>query len=137
MNASRPSASRESAFCLQLPFDYILGGNASMVHAGHPERIASLHTSPADQNILKGIIQRMADMERTGHVRRWDHDGIGLSGIGRVGVKQPGVDPVLIPAIFDVMRAIGLIELWSGHSLRRMLEKPVGVVRLADQLNVQ
>ena len=75
-----------------------------------------------------GIIQRMAHVERPGHVRRWDHDGIGLPGVGRVRVKQPGVDPALIPAIFDVVRAIGLVELWREHSIGRMLKKPASVV---------
>jgi hypothetical protein len=44
-------------------------------------------------------------------------------------MEQAGVDPALRPAIFDVVRAVGLFELWDGHGLNRMLKKSGSVVR--------
>jgi hypothetical protein len=57
----------------------------------------------------------MTDVERSGHVRRRDYDGIGLSAIGRAGVEQTGIEPALRPAILDLVGAVSFFELRFGH----------------------
>ena len=62
MNRSRPSAFPREAFAQQLFFDDVLGRDAGMVGSRQPEGIASLHASPADQDVLQRMIQCVADM---------------------------------------------------------------------------
>ena len=35
-------------------------------------------------------------------------------------MKQAGVDPALVPAVFDVVRTVGFVELWGGHKARTL-----------------
>ena len=72
----------------QQAFHHHLRRNAGMVRARLPQRIAPLHAPPADQHILQGIIQRMADMQAAGHIRRRDHDGEGAGWAFRTGGKS-------------------------------------------------
>ena len=76
-NASRPSVC--AGLCLRTgeqPLDDHLGGDAGVVGAGLPERVAALHPPPADQRVLDGERQRVAHMQAAGDVRRRDHDGV-------------------------------------------------------------
>ena len=57
-----------------------LGGDAGVVGAGHPEDVVALHPPPADQDVLQGVIERVAQVERAGDVGRRDHDAIGRPG---------------------------------------------------------
>ena len=52
-----------SAFGHELLFHDVLRGNPGMIGAGQPEHIAALHASPAYQDVLYRMIQRVADME--------------------------------------------------------------------------
>ena len=72
----------------QQAFHDDLRRNAGMVGARLPQRIAPLHAPPADQHILQGIIQRMADMQAARHIRRRDHDGEGVRRAFRTGGKS-------------------------------------------------
>ena len=62
----------------QLAFDHVLGGNAGMIRARHPEDIVAPRTTIAAENILQGDIQGVAHVKDTGDIRRGDHNGIGL-----------------------------------------------------------
>ena len=44
---------------VELFFDNVLGCNAGMVGARHPEHLAAAHTLPATENILQSIVQGM------------------------------------------------------------------------------
>ena len=72
----------------QQAFHDDLRRNAGMVRARLPQGIAPLHAPPADQHILQGIIQRMADMQAARHIRRRDHDGEGVRRAFRTGGKS-------------------------------------------------
>ena len=79
MNASRPSAAAVRLPSLgQQPLHHHLRGDAGMVGAGLPQRVAALHAPPADQRVLHGEGQRVAHVQAAGDVRRRDHDGEGL-----------------------------------------------------------
>ena len=64
-----------------------LGGDAGVVGAGHPEGVVALHPPPADQDVLERVIQRVAQVQGAGHVRRRDHDAVGRPVAGRIGVE--------------------------------------------------
>ena len=77
----------------QLALDDVLGGDARVVHAGHPQRGVSLHPAPPDQRVHQGVVERMADVQRAGDVGRRDDDAEGgrrRGYVGRVGAEQAG-----------------------------------------------
>ena len=53
-----------------------LGGDAGVVGAGHPEAVVALHPPPADQDVLQRVVERMAQVQAPGDVRRRDHDAV-------------------------------------------------------------
>jgi len=71
-----------------------------MIHANNPQRILALHPLVADDDILQRIVQRMADMQRSGDIGRRVYDGKRFAVIA-LGTKQPLAFPMLIPARFD------------------------------------
>ena len=66
-------------FFQQPPLDDRLRGDAGMIGAGHPQRVEALHPLEADQDVLQRVVQRVAQMQRAGDVRRRDDDRIGLA----------------------------------------------------------
>ena len=69
-----------------------------MVDAGDPEGLEPLHPFHSDHDILQRVVQRMAQVERAGHVRRRDDDRIRL--LFRIGgaVKETFLFPIFRPA---------------------------------------
>lgn len=63
----------------KLALDDHLRRDARMVRARLPQHVLATHTLEADQDVLQRIVERMPDVERTGHVRRRDNDGKGLA----------------------------------------------------------
>ncbi len=66
----------------QLLLDDVLGGDAGMVGAGHPQHFMPGHPLPAHQDILQGIVEGMPHVQHAGDVGRRDDDRI--AGLGRV-----------------------------------------------------
>ena len=64
----------------ELALHHHLGGDAGMVGARQPERGLTLHPRETRQDILQGIVERMADMQRAGDIGRRNNDGEGLGG---------------------------------------------------------
>ena len=62
------------ALLRELPLDHVLGGDARVVGARHPERVAAVHALVADQDVLERVVERVAQVERAGDVRRRDDD---------------------------------------------------------------
>jgi len=85
---------------LHLPLDHHLRCNAGMVGADHPQRILAAQPFVADHHVLQRVVERVADVQRSGHVRRRVHDGEGR-GIGAFGAEQAVRFPVGIPLGFD------------------------------------
>src|SRR5207245_35580 len=54
------------AFFSQFPLDDVLRRNSRMIHAGKPERVESLHPLAARNNVVDGVIQHVAHVQRTG-----------------------------------------------------------------------
>ncbi len=73
-NASRPRSCRDSPSAAELPLDHVLGGDAGVVHAGQPQRLVALHPPAPDQRVLDRVVERVAHVQRAGHVRRRDDD---------------------------------------------------------------
>ena len=52
---------------------FCLGCNRSVISARHPEGVFAFHASAAHKNILNSVVQHVAHMQHTRHIRRWDH----------------------------------------------------------------
>src|SRR3546814_7840587 len=50
---------------VHLPLNHHLRGDARMISANHPQRILAAQPFITDHDILKCIVKRMADMERS------------------------------------------------------------------------
>ncbi len=114
--ASRPRSCRVFFSSSQQPLlDDRLGGDAGVVGAGHPEDVVALHPPPADQDVLQGVIERMAQVQRTGDVRRRNHDAVGRPRTGRIGVEIALLDPELVKAVLGVLGIVLLGEVEFAH----------------------
>ncbi len=85
--------------------------DARVVRAGHPERLALLHPSEADQNVLERVVQGVSQVQCGGHVRRGDHNGERSSRAAvtrRLGVKVGSRLPELSDLLLDGLRIVCL-----------------------------
>ena len=79
-------------------FDDRLSCDACMVRAGHPERFVALQTPPSGDQVLQGAVQCVPQVQRAGHVRQGDHDGVlWLVGVG-VRVEEAAFFPEWVPS---------------------------------------
>ena len=81
-------------------------GDPGVVRAGEPADRFAHHAMPADQDVLKRIVQHMPHGQDTRHVRRGDHNGIGFLFRIRLAAEQPVILPVGIPFGFDFRRFV-------------------------------
>ena len=81
----------------QLLLDHVLGRDAGVVVAGLPERVEAAHPVPADQAVLHRPVERVADVQLAGHVRRRDADHVGGVAGGRAGAGP--VEALVLPAL--------------------------------------
>ena len=91
--------------------------NSRVVGSGQVQRVVALHAPPARQDIDLGVVEHVADVQRTGHVRRRDDDGKNRAGRVHVGAKQVFLRPFLRPPLLDQLRLVSLGNL-SRHVLQ-------------------
>ena len=94
MNASRPSASRLVPSRSQQLLDLRLRGDPGVVGAERPLGAPAEHAVVADQAVLDRAVERVAHVQRAGHVRRRDRDRevLGRRALRR-RVEQAGLEP--------------------------------------------
>jgi ribosomal protein S18 acetylase RimI-like enzyme len=86
----------------ELALDDVLRRDAGVVHAGQPERVVPLHPAAPDQDVLDGVVERVADVQRAGDVRRRDHDAVRLGVLLARGREVAALDPAVVEGSFDV-----------------------------------
>ena len=96
----------------QLALDHHLGGDAGMVGARLPQHVLAAHALEAAEDVLQGVVERVADMQRAGDVGRRDDDAIGrgLGALGPAAAEGAGLLPRRINAALDRSGLIGLID---------------------------
>ena len=99
----------------ELAFDHHLRCDAGVIGADHPQCIVALQPVIADQHVLQRIVERMADVQRAGHIGRWDDDGK-RPGIGPRRAERSARLPARIQPRLDLGRVEGLVD--DGHGLR-------------------
>ena len=96
----------------QLPLDHHLRGDAGMIHPRLPQHVAAAHALEAGQHVLQRVVERVTHMQRAGHVRRRNDDGVGPrrrpAGLARG--KRSSVLPVAVGRPLDGRGLIGLVE---------------------------
>jgi len=106
------------AFGGQLPLHHVLGGDAGVVGARHPEGVKAVHPFVADQDVLQGVVEGMAHVQHPGDVggRNDDAEGgpLGVQGGGGFVLGGPDLQPLL----FDILEFVALGQFgfaaWFG-----------------------
>ncbi len=98
----------------ELAFDDVLGGDAGVVHAGQPQGVEALHPAPADEDVLDGVVERVAHVQGAGDVRRRDDEGVGR-GVGlAAGGEVAALDPPLVEGALHLGRNERLRKFGRG-----------------------
>src|ERR1700722_14867044 len=97
--------------------DDVLGRDAGVIGAGHPQRVEALHPARADDHILERDVERVAEMQLPGDIGRRDEDGKGLARAIRIGLEITAIDPELKPMLF---RGFG-IECFAQFQRRSVI----------------
>ena len=110
----------------QLLLHHVLGGDAGVVGAADPQRLVALHAAQPDQRVLDRAVQRVAHVQRAGHVGRRHGDRVRRPVGVRVGGERAGGLPLGEHARLDGSRleAAALPELVAcgdRHGLRIVL----------------
>ena len=69
----------------ELALHHVLGRDPGVVHAGQPQGVVALHAAAPDQRVHQRVVERVADVQGTGDVRRRDDDAVR----GGVGGARP------------------------------------------------
>ncbi len=96
--------------------DDSLGGDAGVVGAGHPEGVVTLHPSPAGEDVLKGVVERVAEVEGAGDVGRGDDDGEGGLFTFGMGGEVAAIEPESVPPALGFVRVVLLGEVGDAHA---------------------
>ena len=80
-----------------------------MVGAWKPECGFPLHAGPADEDVLQRIIEYVAHMQHTRHIRRGNHDRERIAVVLDFTFEASGFLPSLIPLGFYFFRIVTLL----------------------------
>ena len=96
-------------------FDDSLRGNAGVVRARNPERVATSLTAIADENVLQRVVQSVAEVQSTRNVRRRNDDGerFTLSARGEIIILVP----LVVPTVFYNFRIITSFHFHNAPNL--------------------
>ena len=83
-----------------------------MIGARYPERRISLHSFPADEDVLQRFVERMAHMELTGYVGRRNNYSIRFFLLIDFGMKIIFFKPKCICPVLNECRIINLLKLF-------------------------
>ena len=86
----------------EFAFHDVLGGDAGVIGAGHPERGVALHAFAADEEVLDGQVEGVAHVQHAGDVRWRNDDGEGFAVRVDLRPKGPGGLPSRIPTRLDL-----------------------------------
>ena len=128
-------AAADVALSRQLALDHHLGGDARVVGARQPQNGLALHPVIASQNVLKRVVQGVADVQAARYVRRRNDDRIGVGGaVGRLGRARSEQAAVLPLGVDARLGGLGFERLLKhGHLVsprRRVNAPPIGAVIL-------
>jgi len=93
------------SFLGQLPLHHVLGCDAGVVRSRDPEGGPSLHSPPAYEDVLDGVVQAMPHVENRRHIGRGNDDDEGvtptLHDLGGGKAEIPLLQPIGIEGRLD------------------------------------
>ena len=96
------------ALRVELPLDQHLRGDARVVGPRLPQHRAPEHAVIAAESVHQRVLERVPHVQRSGHVRRGDHDAVGSASPTR---REPAVRlPALVDAPLDCPRRVHLVH---------------------------
>lgn len=103
-------------YLLEHLLHHALGGNARVVHSGHPQGHLALHSVPAGQGILNGVGQSVAQVKGASHVGRRNHHHEApvlahFLGLGHIRLVELALLPPGVPSSLHVS---GLVSSREG-----------------------
>ena len=125
----------------QLPLDEALRRDAGVVGSRLPKHVAPAHPLEPRQHILQRIVERVAHVQRTRHIRRRDHDGKRLRLRVLLERRARPESFRLLPGLEDPRFDIGVIVVLFEHWRRRYLGplaasyKKIGQLRQPPKLS--
>ena len=108
------------ALLAELFLDFRLGGDAGVVGAEDPQRVAAPHAVEADQRVLDRPVQRVTHVQRPGDVGRRDRDReVLLRRARRLGMEIPALHPFAEDPPLDRRRFVAgrLLEALAGFGV--------------------
>ena len=108
--AHRPA--RRLLMLHQLALDHRLGGDAGVIGARLPQHVTPSHALEPAQDVLQRVVQRVAHVQRAGHVGRRDDDAEGRRAgpLRAAGTECAGGFPRGVNAAFHCARLIALLD---------------------------
>ena len=105
----------------ELLLDDVLRRDPRVIRARHPEGLVARHPPPANEHILHGVVESVAHVQNSSHIRRRDHDHEGVpwttDAPRAIGVR--GEDARVQPAVVDVtLDTAGIVlggKFGGGH----------------------
>ena len=85
--------------------DLGLGGDAGVIRARHPAGVLAVHARLADKHIVDGVVEHMAHVEDSRHVRRRDDYCIWFTAV-RLRMEALVLRPICVPLVLDRGRVI-------------------------------
>ena len=89
-----------------MAFDFGLGGDASVISTWKPEYIFTFLTCPAGEDVLNGVVEDVAHGEDSRDVGRRDDNAVGLTKVLGICLEAFPVQPLAVPAVFNVSRLV-------------------------------
>jgi hypothetical protein len=90
----------------EMPFDQGLRGDASVIHAGQPQRLEALHPLATDDHVHERVAERVPDVQAACDIRRRQHyREAGLCAVD-VGGEVATLDPALVQRSLDRRRVV-------------------------------
>src|SRR6476659_7929523 len=91
--------------------DGVLRRDPGVVVAGLEQHVEALHAARPDDRVGERELERVAEMEVAGHVRRRVRDREALAARIRVGRVETLLLPRPLPAFLDAFRAVQLLHV--------------------------
>jgi hypothetical protein len=88
-------------FSRQAALYHVLGRDSGVVGPGDPQSLSPLHTAPADQNVLDGVVETVTHMQLGGHVGRRHDDDVGLALAVGIGPEVAVLEPARVAGFFE------------------------------------
>ena len=107
----------------ELALHHHLRRYAGMVGSRLPQHVLAAHALVAAQDVLQGIVERMAHMQRAGDIRRRNDDGVGLGAgaLGPAGAKGARSLPFRCDTAFN---GGGIESLFHHERRTRFFKRP-------------